>query len=67
MHLRIDKDTLHKFREVCEERYGRDHNDMMRELIVAVTEGRVKLKPSAGQQKLFTDMYETIYEEDEKQ
>jgi len=57
LHLRIDEDDLTSFKAECATRYNRDHNDLLREMIVAATEGRLKIVPSEGQMNLFSDIY----------
>lgn len=58
LHLRIEEDDLKDFRALCAIKYQRDHNDQLRELIVAFNEGRIRIRPTAGQLNLTEDIYE---------
>jgi len=50
-HIRVDEDELETFKEKSKEIYGKDHNDLFREMMVAASEGRLKITPTAEQLK----------------
>lgn len=56
-HIRIPEEDLKTFKEVCSEKFHVDHNDMIRELIVATNEGRIKITPSKGQTNQIKELY----------
>lgn len=66
LHLRIEEGDLQKFRDAAKDRYDRDPNDLLRELIIACAEGRVKIRPTAGQQALFAELYDEPNPEEDK-
>ena len=57
VHVRVPDEHIEKFRDMCKSDYDRDANDMIRELIHAFTEGRVKITPSDSQKRERGELY----------
>lgn len=58
LHLRVPVNDLKQFRKEAAERYHRDPNDLLRELIKAAAEGRVKIIPTEGQTNQIKELYD---------
>ena len=57
LNVRCNKESKRKFIEKCRD-MGRDHPDMIRELVDAFIDGRVKIQPTNEQQKLSEEIYQ---------
>lgn len=49
--FRVSKAGLEKFKATAQNVYGKDHNDLLRELMDAANDGRVKITPTEEQRK----------------
>ncbi len=57
VHVRVPDEHIDKFREMCKSDYGRHAHDMIRELIQAFTENRLKIIPTDEQKKERRTLY----------
>ena len=57
IHVRVPLDDMMKFNEKCTSDFHRKPNDVLRELIKATSEGRVKITPTEGQATQNKDLY----------
>lgn len=57
IQVRIDGEKKKFFIEKCES-MGRNHADVLRELIDAFGEGRLKITPTTGQKKAMEEYYD---------
>lgn len=53
MTVRMDKEAFEAFKRHCAEQLKRRHSDVVRELITATTEGRVKITPTDFQKEMY--------------
>lgn len=51
--VRMDKKALDAFKTHCTEKLERRHSDVVRELVTATTEGRVKITPTESQKEIY--------------
>ncbi|SPL81343.1 hypothetical protein [Yersinia phage fEV-1] len=51
--VRMDKKALEAFKTHCTEKLERRHSDVVRELVTATTEGRVKITPTESQKEIY--------------
>jgi hypothetical protein len=58
MCFKVSKESQDDFNKKAREQYGVKPADMLRELIAAFNEGRITIKPSEGQEKLFSELYD---------
>lgn len=57
LHVRVSSADFAAFKKECKERYHRDHNDLIRELIKATAENRVRIIPTEGQTNQIEELY----------
>ena len=57
LHVRVPTADLNDFQEKCINDFHRKPNDVLRELIKAAAEGRVKITPTEGQATQNKDLY----------
>ena len=57
IHVRVPDEHIDKFREICREDYGRDANDMIREMIQAFSENRLRIIPTTEQKNERRQLY----------
>jgi len=57
IHVRVPRKDMQAFRAAASDRYGRDHNDLLRELIRATADGRVRITPTEGQSNQMEELY----------
>lgn len=55
-NFRVDDTAKEGFIDKCKS-IGRDHNDMLRELVTAFNEGRVRIELGDEHKKLLGDIY----------
>jgi hypothetical protein len=51
----MEQEALDEFRKYCSEKLQRRHSDVVRELVVAATEGRVKIIPTDAMKEMYHD------------
>ncbi len=57
IHVRVSTKDWGDFKQKCAEKYHKDHNDQLRELIKAFNEGRVTIRLTTGQSNQHKDLY----------
>lgn len=55
--LRVEESELDRFRKLCEDTYHLDHRDVVRELITAYADGRVRIILDPIEKKKMEDIY----------
>ncbi len=51
--VRMEQEALDAFKKYCKEKLDRRHSDVVRELIVAATEGRVKIEATEAMKEMY--------------
>jgi hypothetical protein len=55
LFVRVEEDDLDKFKKKCKPLGG--FSDVIRDIITALNEGRLRIKPTDGQKKLNEELY----------
>jgi hypothetical protein len=53
--VRMEQEALDEFRKYCSEKLQRRHSNVVRELVIAATEGRVKITPTDAMKEMYHD------------
>tara|TARA_R110002153_G_scaffold204675_1_gene357473 strand:+ start:877 stop:1080 length:204 start_codon:yes stop_codon:yes gene_type:complete len=56
LHIRVQRTDLHDFRSVCRLEFNLDPNDVIRDLLRAFADGRIKITPTEAQLKFNTEV-----------
>lgn len=51
--VRMEQQTLDEFKKYCNEKLQRRHSDVVRELIIAIIEGRVKIAATEAMREMY--------------
>lgn len=51
--VRVEQEELDKFKQYCSDKLGRPHSQVVRELMTAIVEGRLKITPSDKMKELY--------------
>jgi len=51
--VRMEKEALDAFKRHCTEKLERRHSDVVRELVIAATEGRVRITPTEAMKEMY--------------
>ena len=54
IHMRIDQKLLTDFKKQCQ-KMNRQHHDVIKEMITAVVQGRLRIQPTPQQKELYQD------------
>ena len=53
--VRVEESDIKEFRETSRSKYGKDHNDFFREIVIAANEGRLRIIPTKEQLTTLTE------------
>lgn len=53
--VRMEQQALDEFKKYCTEKLHRRHSDVVRELVIAATEGRVKIAPTEAMKEIYDE------------
>lgn len=51
--VRMEQEALDAFKQYCTEKLERRHSDVVRELVIAATEGRIKITPTDAMKEMY--------------
>lgn len=57
LQVRVSKKDFDVFEQKCRRGYNVKHTDMIRDIVTAFNEGRLKIKPSENEKNFMEDIY----------